>query len=50
MRYRTQAITVAEPEGRREEVLNLGGGGGLRKGEIAGVSWEVIFGPPIKNS
>ena len=48
MRYRTQAITVAELEGRREEVLNPlpprayynstdvffshGGGEGLRKG------------------
>ena len=90
MRYRTQAITVAELEGRREEVLNPltpppiqtrggflitcltptfspndriayynstdvffsngGGGGGWERGEKAGVSWEVIFGPPIKNS
>ena len=88
MRYRTQAITVAELEGRREEVLTplppphsnpwgfsyylsdtdilsqrqdrittqlmfslvTGGGGGWERGELAGVSWEVIFGPPIRNS
>ena len=91
MRYRTQAITVAKLEGRREEVLNPftpppptiqtrggflitcltptfspndriayynstdvffsnggGGGGGWERGELAGVSWEVILDPQLK--
>ena len=88
MRYRTQVIIMAEPERRREEVLNplptpphsnpwgfsyylsdtdilsqrqdrittqlmfslvTGGGGGVwERGELAGVSWEVILDPQLK--